>query len=166
MAALRWLVILVGAAFAKPAPAAALECGAGSHHDDARSAQIATLLARTDDGKALLARSVAPPQMCFGAPATIGVLEGDTLILDARLSETRAAARAGHLLLHRIEHAPGEPPADVTACDAWVVQARAAEERAVLVESRIVRSLSGLGLDDPTNEVARVVAEYAARCRH
>src|SRR4051812_33973108 len=123
MAALRWLAIVVGTAFARPVPAAAVDCAAGSHHDGAREARIVSHLARTDDGKALLARSSGALRMCFGAPPPRGVLEGDTLVLDARLSDTQAAARVGHLLLHGIERGPGEPPSDLSACDAWVAQA-------------------------------------------
>ncbi|AKT41578.1 ImmA/IrrE family metallo-endopeptidase [Chondromyces crocatus] len=116
-------------------------CPSGVAHDPPRARALLTQLSTTDEGKTLLQRlPVTTPSLCFGQVPVSAIDDTGTLLLDDRLPDAEAAARLGHLLLHRVEGSPA-PRAGEPDCDAAVHRALTAEARAFALELRLRRAL-------------------------
>lgn len=94
---------------------------------------------------------------CFGPGSELR--EPEAILLDDRLSDGEAAARAAHLLLHALVAHPW-PPAPDTSCEERVRRALAAEARAISLELELREVL----LPPPTTPVERYsfAAEHRA----
>jgi hypothetical protein len=147
---------MVARADAEPGPM----CPEGYMPDPARAGAITEKLAQLEEGR-ILAERTTTMRVCFGAPATAGMLSGETILLDARLDHAAAAARLGHLVLHAMDRFPGDPPADIRLCSAWLDHVRGTEKRAHALEARLrhAQHLALLPVD-----LDALVAEYARRC--
>ena len=89
----------------------------------------------------------------------------ETLLLDERLDDDAAAARAGHLLSHMLEKDALDPET-ATDCDAFGRAALDAEERAHRIEATLLEELGRPRAQrDPTAAARAVVDAYLERCR-
>jgi len=80
--------------------------------------------------------------VCFG-PAPVSVVTHDgALLIDARLDEGEAAARAGHLATHLSDGLIPSPTRG-DDCAAYVDRALHAEARALALELRLRRAFAG-----------------------
>jgi hypothetical protein len=120
-------------------------CPTGTRPDQDRQARVANQLrvglARLSDraDAQQLARAWREGEAwCFGQRSE--VQEGGPLFLDATVDDGETAARAGHLLLHRLVAAPWPRMPDLP-CDQRVRQALAAEGRALALELELRRVL-------------------------
>jgi len=138
-------------------------CPSGSP-TDARVATVWARLARAPEGARLLGRlGERRPAMCF-VRAESGLMQ-ETLLLDERLDDDAAAARAGHLLSHLLEKDALDPES-ATDCDAFGRAALEAEERAHRIEATLLAELGRPeARRDPSVAARAVVEAYLERCR-
>lgn len=115
-------------------------CPARYSADPERQAKIVEVLGKSQEGGAVVARWGRPIRMCFGAVAPSVVTEEGMLLMDAKLEDARAAARAAHLLTHLVDGLPALVKGQGD-CEARVEQALAAEARALALELRLLREL-------------------------
>ncbi len=159
--------LLVAAARPGGSVAASASCVAGTRADPNRTTRIVrelrgalARLADSDDAERLAAQAWERSLFCYADSSLLH--EPAQVVLDARLDDRQAAARAAHLLLHAWVAPPWEEGTAAT-CDDKVHAALAAEVRAHALERAVASALSVRAA--PTRTQAQLAAAYAERCR-
>ena len=159
--------LLVAAARPGGAVVASASCVEGTRADAERTTRIArelrgalARLADGDDAERLAAQAWERSSFCYADSSELH--EPAQVVLDARLDDRQAAARAAHLLLHAWVAPPWDEGTAAT-CEAKVHAALAAEVRANAIEHAVAGALSVRAA--PTRTQAQLLAAYSERCR-
>lgn len=138
----------------------AARCPSSLAHDAARAGRVLETLRGAPEGEELLASAASAGELllCFGRVEVSGVTADRVVMIDLATSDAAAAARTGHLLLHRREAALFDVvPRDAEGCAAWVGEVLRAESRAYALELRLDRAFG------VTPRYAFADAHWAAR---
>jgi hypothetical protein len=142
-------------------------CPDGTRSNPARTARILGELGRalerlTRHADAVRLAGAGWQSAAFCYADTSELREPARVVLDRRLGDREAAARAAHLLLHA-HVAPPWPDAPQMGCPERVANALAAEARARALEAEVAAALGTRAL--PERAEAELAIAYAQRCR-
>lgn len=161
------LGLLVAAVRPDGVVAASASCAEGTRADRARTERIVSelrsalaRLAFSDDAQRLGAQAWESSPFCYADSSALH--EPDQVVLDARLDDRQAAARAAHLLLHAWV-APPWDASPTASSEEKVRVALAAEARAHALEQAVAGALGVRAA--PTRSQAQLAAAYSERCR-